>query len=235
MKLKLSQIITNDGTNPRFTRQQVDYWQDGMDEEEPRHRYINDLDEGAIFPALTVFHNEDSYWLVDGFLRLEAYKRFYRDDNTEIEVDIIEGTLRDAILYSCSVNPKHGVPRTNADKRHCVLKLLYDDEWRTWSNAVIAEKCLVSGDFVGSIRDELTQNGLELPTKTKGRDGKYRDTSKIGRKPFSSRDGKHLQEQADIQIQEWDFVRNYANYLANFDFKTRMNALRKLRKLLIRK
>jgi len=54
---------------------------------------------------------------------------------TEIDAEVMPGTRRDALLYALSANRVHGLKRSNADKRHAVLLILADAEWRTWSDA----------------------------------------------------------------------------------------------------
>lgn len=48
--------------------------------------------------------------------------------------------MRDAILYSCGANDRHGLRRTNEDKRRAVKKSLEDPEWSGWSSNKIAER-----------------------------------------------------------------------------------------------
>ena len=87
--------------------------------------YTEAMEEGSKFPPIVVFSDGGSYWLADGFQRIEAAKVVgYRD----IEAQVRPGTLRDAILHACSANATHGERRTNADKRKSVLTLLHDPE-----------------------------------------------------------------------------------------------------------
>lgn len=99
-------------------------------------------------------------FLTDGFHRLHAARAARLE---EIDCDVREGTLRDAILYSCSANDAHGWRRTNDDKRRSVLRLLNDPEWKQWSDGEIASRCLVSQQFVSKIRPRpVTHNDGEL-------------------------------------------------------------------------
>jgi hypothetical protein len=91
--------------------------------------------------------------LADGRHRYEARKRAGR---TDLECGIRPGTMRDAILYACGANGRHGHRPTNADKRHAVTKLLRDEEWGKWSDREIARQCRVSQPFVGQVRTKLT-------------------------------------------------------------------------------
>lgn len=110
------------------------------------------LENNIILPDLIVFFDDTVYWLVDGFHRIEAYKR---TNNSKVSCIVKNGTLRDALIYSASVNAIHGLPRSNEDKRKIVQMLLQDEEWSQWNNSVIAQKAAVSPSFVGKLRKEL--------------------------------------------------------------------------------
>ena len=77
-----------------------------------------------------------------------------------ISSEVRKGTHRDAILYSVGTNSAHGLPRTNADKRHAVMLLLNDEEWGQWSNREIARRCSVAESSVRNYRDELSLRKL---------------------------------------------------------------------------
>ena len=85
-----------------------------------------------------------------------------------ISSEVRKGTHRDAILYSVGTNSAHGLPRTNADKRHAVMLLLNDEEWATWTNAEIARRCCVDSSTVDKYRKEMSLpvSGSEPTTKT---------------------------------------------------------------------
>jgi len=146
--IKLKDIVIDAGTQQRVTPT------DSVIDE-----YAESIKCGAKFPPVTVFSNGVEYYLVDGFHRYFAHKKV--DGITEIEAEIHEGTKRDAILHSASVNGTHGLRLTNQDKRKHVLVLLNDEEWSQWSNRDIAKHCNVGHSFVDKLRKEV--NG-ELPT-----------------------------------------------------------------------
>ncbi|NBD31674.1 MAG: hypothetical protein GVY17_01540 [Cyanobacteria bacterium] len=110
------------------------------------------LAQGAQFPAITVYFDGVNYWLADGFHRYWAAKQ----SNTELAVNLIEGSQRDAILHSVGANANHGLRRSNEDKRKAVTTLLLDEEWCQWSDRAIARQCQVSDRFVNKIRKELS-------------------------------------------------------------------------------
>lgn len=121
--------------------------------------YSEALREGAIFPAVTIFYDGASYHLADGWQRYFAHKKA---GLALIEADIIEGTRRDAILYSVGANAKHGLRRTNLDKRKAVLTLLDDFEWCELSDVAIAKHCCVTSMMVGKIRKETNNEVSEI-------------------------------------------------------------------------
>jgi hypothetical protein len=140
--IELSLIRTDGGTQPR-----AELNSDLIDE------YAKAMTEGAKFPPVTVFYDQLSYWLADGFHRFEAAKKI---GSQIIDADIQQGIYRDAILYSVGANATHGLRRSNADKRKAVLKLLSDPEWCQWSNSEIAKQCGVGEWLVRKLKEELS-------------------------------------------------------------------------------
>ena len=90
--------------------------------------YAEAMEDGKQFPPVTVFYDGSSYWLADGFHRVNAALQIGRG---YVEAQIITGTQRDAVLYSVGANAAHGLRRSNADKRRAVERLLRDDVWRS--------------------------------------------------------------------------------------------------------
>ena len=122
--------------------------------------YADDMESGAIFPAVEIVSDGQSSWLVDGQHRLEAVKKL---EHETISANVTEGDYRDALLKSCATNAEHGKPRTNEDKRQKVLMLLEDEEWKNWSDREIARQCKVGHPLVGELRN-LT--GISSSEKT---------------------------------------------------------------------
>jgi hypothetical protein len=164
--------------------------------------YAEAMKEGAEFEPIVVF-------LVDGeeFHVVDGIHRCIAADKVGIEklaCIVHTGTLRDAIRYSLAANVKHGLRRTNEDKRHAVLMVLADEEWKNLSDRVIADMCGVSNTFVGIVRasqvstvDTLTPS---VPEKRVGSDGKSYPAS---RQPQTQTDADD-DEPADIQTAELD-------------------------------
>lgn len=134
--------------------------------------YAAAIADGAQFPPVKVFFDGTDTYLADGFHRYFAH---LKANKASIAAEIVNGTLRDAILYSCGANSMHGLRRTNEDKRKAVMLMLEDFEWSEWSDREIARQCGVSHVFVAGLRKgsqpevkkQKTSTGkvIERPTK----------------------------------------------------------------------
>jgi FtsZ-binding cell division protein ZapB len=113
--------------------------------------YSTNMQDGDQFPAVVAYFDGVNYWLGDGFHRYHATKKA---GIGSILADVINGTNRDAQLYSLGANSLHGLRRKNADKRKAVMTMLNDFEWQEWSNAEIARHCRVSPTLVASLRGD---------------------------------------------------------------------------------
>ena len=151
-------------------------------------QYTEDLLNGCTFPPIEIFDDGVSKWLVDGFHRLFAHKRA---DYKQIEVKVHQGTLRDAQFYALGVNDKHGLQRTNADKRKAVMIALDDLEWQDLSDIKLGKICNVSPTFVAKCKKEAK---IERPTEktytTRHGTEATMDTSKIGKAKPKPEDAK---------------------------------------------
>ena len=115
-----------------------------------------------------VFFDGSEYYLVDGFHRYHAARTAGFDG---IVCNVRTGTLRDAIKFALGANAKHGLHRSNEDKRKAVAFVLADKEWSKLSSRMVAEMCGVSPAFVDANRKPVA-NGLQQETKRVGKDGK---------------------------------------------------------------
>src|SRR5688572_3069537 len=104
--LPISSIRRDGGTQIR-----VEFHETTADE------FAEMLMDGGELPPVTVFFDGTDYWLADGFHRMRAHERAWRD---EISCEVVEGSLRDAILYAVGANAAHGIRRSNRDKRNAV-------------------------------------------------------------------------------------------------------------------
>lgn len=147
--------------------------------------YLNTIEEfaldmggGAEFPPLIVFFDGQTHWLADGFHRHHAAKALGLVD---FHCQVLEGGLREAILYSCSANAAHGLRRTNDDKRRAVKALLADDEWAQWSDNEIARRCGVSQSTVSRLRPDVSNAKHKIGRKVNRGGTTYtQNTANIG-------------------------------------------------------
>ena len=112
--------------------------------------YAQALRDGVELPPVDVMFDGTDNWLADGFHRYHAY---CAEKRSTIPANVLNGTVRSAVLYSVGANGTHGLRRSNADKRKAVMTLLADAEWSAWSNREIAERCGVGHPFVAALRD----------------------------------------------------------------------------------
>ena len=134
--------------------------------------YTQLFEESEAWPFSTpceVFFDGLAYYLVDGFHRFFAAKRA---GIKQIECNVRNGTLRDAIKFALGANAKHGLHRSNEDKRKAVSFALDDQEWRHLSSRMIADMCGVSHRFVENLRQDLTVHGAQSTGKRIGKDGR---------------------------------------------------------------
>lgn len=135
--------------------------------------YLEAMESGSSFPPIVAFYDGEDYWLADGFHRLEAYQRLGKQ---KVDVEVYNGTKREAQLYAMQANLKHGLRATRADKQKAVLVLLQDEEWSKWSQEEIARRAGVAPTTVTNIRKRYgieasaektyTKNGRVLSMKT---------------------------------------------------------------------
>jgi ParB-like chromosome segregation protein Spo0J len=163
--------------------------------------YAEAMLDGQAFPKITVFFDGIHHYLVDGYHRYFAYKKA---GVTEVSAEIINGTLRDAVLYAAGVNNSHGLRRTNEDKRKAVMTLLNDLEWCEWTDTAIAKECNVSSMTVGRIRKSLNLEQTEKKYLNKQGKEVMVNTENLGRKaevePEPEQDD-HLQELAQVNVE----------------------------------
>ena len=125
--------------------------------------YAAKMVDGAKFPPVVLFQDQDHYWLGDGFHRVAAAEKAGKKN---INAEIREGAFRDAWLHSIGANDNHGARLTNADKRHAVIMLLQDEICGLWPNRRLAVLANVSDQFVSNMRKELLSSDDTIGGKT---------------------------------------------------------------------
>jgi uncharacterized ParB-like nuclease family protein len=120
--------------------------------------YADALKEGMEFPPVLIMDTGDQMLLYDGFHRLEAHKRA----NSETIACVIRpGTRSDAMWLAAAANAKHGVRRTNEDKRKSVMLAISSRP--DASLRELAKHCGVTHEMVRQLKLALERpmdNGL---------------------------------------------------------------------------
>lgn len=111
--------------------------------------YRDAIIAGDKLPPVSVMFDKVYYYLVDGFHRYDATTAA---NLGEINALVTEGHFQDALLASVGANSKHGLRRTNDDKRRAVQTILSVPAWAEWSDNQIAKACGVSHPFVAAVR-----------------------------------------------------------------------------------
>lgn len=139
--------------------------------------YTAQMLDGVKFPPVVVFHDGSRFILADGFHRVLAANRA---EFLDILAEVKLGGKPEALRYALQANVRHGLPRSNADKRRSVELALA--QWPDLSSREIGRACAVSHVFVESVRQPqvVTVTTCEPePPKRKGADGKeYKQPAK---------------------------------------------------------
>lgn len=202
MKLKLSQIVIDKGTQ---TREAID--------QKTVTEYAEVIMNKDSLPPLVVFYDGIHYYLADGFHRYFAYKQTV---TPEVEVEVINGTLRNAQEYALGTNDKHGLKRTNGDKRNAVLIALNDLEWSLLTNREIGKLCRVSHTFVNAIKEKLEAD------KPKKKEKKPKDVSQKNR-PAETEIDTEFDEEDKVQellVQQKELEQENTKLLDQLALKT---------------
>lgn len=181
INLMIAEVRRDGGTQPRAAI-------DPQTVEEYAEAYAR----GDQLPDPLVFYDGSQYWLADGFHRVAALQS---NGCTAAVFWLRQGTQRDAVLYSCGANARHGLRRSNADKRRAVEVLVRDEEWGKKSDRWIAEQCAVDHKTVGRWRAELGGSSAgEVPhlTTREGQDGKSYPASQPSRAPAATPEARTL-------------------------------------------
>ena len=112
--------------------------------------YAEHLDD---LPPVVAFSDGRRYWLADGWHRRDAHELKGRKT---ILCEVRDGTERDAILFACGANLRHGLRPVLSDRCRAARLLLADPEWSAWSNRKIADLAGVNPQTVANYRAELS-------------------------------------------------------------------------------
>lgn len=137
--------------------------------------YERDIRNGADMPPVVVFseNGSDRKILADGFHRIVAHVNAERE---EIEVEVHEGNMHDALAYALQANRQHGLRRSNADKINAVKMALKDPVFSSLTQQEVADLCGVSRETVSrvSVRETTGRTAADekkpKPEKPKAED-----------------------------------------------------------------
>ena len=118
------------------------------------YNYRDAIKQDDELPLIDVVYDGKDYWLTDGFHRYHAFKLL---GIREIQVNCIDGCLRDAQIEALKANCQHGKPLTNEDKRNKVEMALKIEGFDKKTDYEIAKICGVSKPFVAAIRNPIAK------------------------------------------------------------------------------
>lgn len=168
-RVEIHHIRVDGGTQPRA----------GINQEKVAE-YSELMGAGIEMDPVLVYFDGAAYWLVDGFHRLAAR---VLAGFTWVMCEVRQGTQVDAQWASYGVNARHGLPRTNEDKRRAVLAAFEHPKSAGISDRALAAHCGVSDHFVGVLRKEFPRCDRIAPETRVGRDGKKYPAQRAKRTP----------------------------------------------------
>ena len=192
--LRIAEIRRDGGTQPRA----------GLDEAHVLD-LVAALGNGDALPAVDVVFDGSVYWLYDGFHRVEATSR---SGKYTVRAIIHQGTQQEAQWASYAANSRHGLKRTNDDKRRQVIAALRHPTGASMSNREIARHVGVDEGTVRDYRSKL-ESTAEIPQSTTrtGADGRTINTANIGANQPAAQtylEVWKLEQQANTLAKEWD-------------------------------
>ena len=143
--------------------------------------YAEVLAGGKKLPPVLVFFDGKTFFLADGFHRLQAARQL---KISRIACEVREGSFEDAQWAACGANVDHGLRRTNADKRRAVaiaLELRPTESSRTIAEHVgvvhrmvdlMRQVATVANSNVRNPRQSTGSVSANIPAGRIGRDGK---------------------------------------------------------------
>jgi hypothetical protein len=170
--------------------------------------YAECMKDGDKFPPVTVFYDGSEYWLANGFHRYFATKS---NGELEIECEVKQGTLDDAVLYAFSADGRQGLSRSAEDNRNIIIRMIQHPVWGKWSNAEIAKHVGVSKMTVGRVKASLEKDN-PAPTKKKYKD-KHGNESTIETKNIGKTKEKKVTKEEPATESDDQIVRELTDAL----------------------
>jgi hypothetical protein len=196
-KIEISAIRIDGGTQARLK----------LDQDVVKE-YAECMKDGDKFPPVTVFYDGSEYWLANGFHRYFATKS---NGELEIECEVKQGTLDDAVLYAFSADGRQGLSRSAEDNRNIIIRMIQHPVWGKWSNAEIAKHVGVSKMTVGRVKASLEKD-KPAPTKKKYKD-KHGNESTIETKNIGKTKEKKVTKEEPTTESDDQIVRELTDAL----------------------
>lgn len=152
--------------------------------------YADVLRDGGELPPVEVWLIAGKNYLVEGYHRVEAHKNVGR---AQIEAELHEGSMDDAVLHAARANAFHGLLRSPSDKKRAVAAA--EDVLTRTHNAQPSAEMIAraTGIPTRTVQKMMAENasaaassGAPVPLKRIGADGRVRDVTNIGARPSSS-------------------------------------------------
>jgi ParB/Sulfiredoxin domain len=135
--------------------------------------YTESIERGAdlfekVADPVRLFHDGMTYRIADGWHRISAAIRV---GWTQVPAVVTAGGKDDAIYVAVAANAKHGIQRTNEDKRRAVLLALQHPKLRRLSDRGLARHVDVTHPFVAlqrkalSDREQARGGNVTTPTR----------------------------------------------------------------------
>lgn len=120
-------------------------------------------------PLIDVFTADNkTYLLGDGMHRVNA---LIQNCAKTVEATVHKGGYEDALKFALLANERHGLRRTNEDKRRCVQQAI--KQWPTMTDNNLAVMCAVNNHTVAAVRAEMEKKGAVKPEPVrKTKDGR---------------------------------------------------------------
>jgi hypothetical protein len=196
-KIEISAIRIDGGTQARLK----------LDQDVVKE-YAECMKDGDKFPPVTVFYDGSEYWLANGFHRYFATKS---NGELEIECEVKQGTLDDAVLYAFSADGRQGLSRSAEDNRNIIIRMIQHPVWGKWSNAEIAKHVGVSKMTVGRVKASLEKD-KPAPTKKIYKD-KHGNESTIETKNIGKTKEKKVKQEEPATESDDQIVRELTDAL----------------------
>lgn len=147
--------------------------------------YTLEYIQSAVFPPLTVYRDDDVYWVVDGRHRLEAARRAGR---LTITCQVYDGDFELARWQSLHANTTNGLRRSHRDTQEAISRALQHPLGVKLSDSQIAVHVGCSSPTVRKYREQLEADSKILKSDQRmGRDGRTIQTANIGKRENSVR------------------------------------------------